>query len=259
MSQNKILAFNWKTNPNSLSSATELFSSYKSAFEKLKNWEKIVFPPFVYVLELIRLAKNDEINAAIGGQDISEFESGAHTSQISGSMLADLGCKYSLIGHSETRSEILTTSFDTAHKIKSSLENNLNPILCVGFEPKIDNENIDFEELSDQILTAIEPNETELKKLETFVIAYEPTWAIGTGKIPTLEQIESVVDFIVSTIHDHFGADLSHKTRVLYGGSVNDSNIAELAVSDKIAGFLIGGASLAPEKVEKMVEKLVNL
>ena len=259
MSQNKILAFNWKTNPNSLNSATALFSSYKQSFEKLKSWDKIVFPPFIYILELLRLAKNNDIGASVGGQDISEFDSGAHTSQISGGMLADLGCKYILIGHSETRSELLTTSFDTANKIKSSLENKLSPILCIGFEPKIDNENINFEELSDQVLTAIEPNLEEINKLESFIIAYEPTWAIGTGKIPTLEQIETVVDFIISKIHDSFGADLSHKTHVLYGGSVNEANIAELAKSYKIAGFLIGGASLVPEKVEKMVEKLMDL
>lgn len=259
MPQNKILAFNWKTNPNSLESATALFSSYKSAFEKLTNWDKIVFPPFVYISELVKLAKNDAITASIGAQDISEFQSGAHTSQISGGMLLDLGCKYTLIGHSETRSELLTTSFDTANKIKSSLENHQNPVLCVGFEPKIDGENIDFEELADQITTAIEPNQTELNKLESFIIAYEPTWAIGTGKIPTLEQIETVVDFIVSTISDNFGAELSHKTQVLYGGSVSDNNISELAKSSKIAGFLIGGASLVPDKVEKMVEKLLDL
>jgi len=255
----KILAFNWKTNPTSQKESIELFNSYKDNFDKIVNWNKIVFPPFVYLSKIVELANNENIKAFIGSQDISQYESGAHTSQISAKMIKDLGCDYALIGHSETRSELLTTSFDTAYKIKICLENNLKPILCVGFEPKLDNENIDFEELTNQIITAISSNETALSKLETFIIAYEPTWAIGTGKIPTLAQIESVSDFIISTIHDHFGADLSHKTSVLYGGSVNDSNISELTKSDKIAGFLIGGASLIPDKVQKIVEKLLDL
>jgi triosephosphate isomerase len=253
----KILAFNWKTNPITQKDALELFNSYKDNFDKIANWEKIVFPPFVYLSQIVELAQREGIEASIGSQDISQHESGAHTSQISAKMIRDLGCGYALIGHSETRSELLTTSFDTAYKIEICLENNLKPILCVGFEPKLDNENIDFEELSDQVITAINSNETGLSKLESFIIAYEPTWAIGTGKIPTLIQIESVSDFIISTIHDHFGADLSHKTCVLYGGSVNDSNIGELAKSDKIAGFLIGGASLKPEQVKQMILKLV--
>jgi len=259
MTPNKILAFNWKTNPNSLIEAKLLFESYAQPFEALETWHKIVFPPAIYLAPLMVLQTELQIESSLGSQDISEFESGAHTSQISGGMLADLGCKYSLIGHSETRSELLTTSFDTAHKLQAALENSLKPILCIGFEPKIDNQEIDFEELSDQILTAIEPNLIELNKLESFIIAYEPTWAIGTGKIPTIEQIETVVDFITSEIHDHFGADISHKTRVLYGGSVSEKNIFELAKSNKIAGFLIGGASLSPEKVEKITEKLLDL
>lgn len=257
MSQNKILAFNWKTNPNSFAQALGLFKSYKSQFELLENWDQIVFPPFVYLYSLMGIVKRGEINATLGAQDISEFDSGAHTSQVSGQMLADLGCKYVLIGHSETRSELLTTSFDTAHKIEAVLRNQLLPILCVGFEPQVDGENINFEELKEQIVTAFEPNEDNLNKLDEIIIAYEPTWAIGTGKTPNAELIEKVIDFVLNTIENDFGKELSQKTRVLYGGSVNDTNIAEFAKSDKIAGFLIGGASLDPIKVGNITNSLI--
>ncbi len=254
----KILAFNWKTNPNSLIAAKLLFESYLQPFEVLENWQKIVFPPALYLAPLLALQTELSISAIIGSQDISEFQGGAHTGQISGAMVADLGCKYSLIGHSETRAELSTSSFDTAHKMTAALENDLVPILCVGFEAKIDQQELDFEELSHQILEAVEPNQIKLKNLESFIVAFEPTWAIGTDKIATLDQIESVADFIVSEIHDHFGADLSHKVQVLYGGGVTDDNITKLAKSDKIAGFLIGGAGLIPEKVSKIVNQLTQ-
>jgi triosephosphate isomerase len=172
-------------------------------------------------------------------------------------MLTDLGCKYVLIGHSETRSELLTTSFDTAHKIEAALRNELLPMLCVGFEPQIDGENINFEELKDQLVTAFEPNIEGLSGLEEILVAYEPTWAIGTGKTPTVEIVEKVINFVLTTIDTNFGKELSQKTRVLYGGSVNDTNISEFAKSDKIAGFLIGGASLDPIKVANIVNALI--
>ena len=257
MSQNKILAFNWKTNPNSFSQALGLFKSYKSQFELLEAWDVIVFPPFVYLYSLMGIVKRGEINATIGAQDVSEFDSGAHTSQISGPMIADLGCKSVLIGHSETRSELLTTSFDAAHKIEAALRNQLLPILCVGFEPQIDGENINYEELKEQVVTALEPNIENLSKLDQTIIAYEPTWAIGTGKAPTVEIIEEVIDFILNTVESSFGKELSQKTRVIYGGSVNETNIAEFAKSDKIAGFLIGGASLDPIKVTNIINSLI--
>lgn len=232
----KILALNFKMNLN-----YEDIKEYKKNIEgKINNKNVILFPPSLFLPCLI----SDEYS--FGTQNISEFDNGAHTGEISASQLKSLGGTYTLVGHSERRSEQGELDSKLNLKIKKALEKDLKVILCVG-ETKVERETGKTNEVIEREL---KNGLDGIEKIEDVTIAYEPIWSIGTGLIPSKEDIIATTNFIIETVDKMF----NYKIKVLYGGSVNDKNISELSEIDVVSGFLVGGASLDVNKVFKMKE-----
>ena len=236
----KTLVFNWKMNPSSLSEANNLATIVMENSTEIKNSSLnsnfVICPSFVHLSAISNYANFFEL----GCQDISTEIKGAFTGQISGNQLADLGVKYVLIGHSETRDK--TSYQEINQKMLQAQNHNLTPILCVGYEKtpsQKDEITINFTEIKEQIETALENVNVPVW------VAYEPVWAIGTGKIADNQIIQKVLDFCRVVLEQK--NNLPNK--FLYGGSVSPENILELGTIDGIDGFLIGGASLIPTKL----------
>lgn len=234
-SRRPIVAGNWKMNGD-----MHLVMQMEEVIEEasLGNIEVLICPPFPFISSFT----SEKI--AIGGQNLSEFASGAHTGEVSGSMLNAVGCDYVIVGHSERRSDNGESNQLVADKVARALAEELTPVLCVG-EPESVREDGDlFAYLAAQLDAVIDT--VGIEAFNRLVIAYEPVWAIGTGKTATPEQAQEVHAFIRGHIAKHDGA-VAEKIRILYGGSVKDSNAAELFNQPDVDGGLIGGASLDPQ------------
>jgi triosephosphate isomerase len=233
-----LVAGNWKMNGNKAESAS-LLDGILAGLGEVKNAEVAVCPPFILVpLAVEKLAGSA---VAVGGQNLSFHDSGAYTGEISGPMLRDAGCHYAIVGHSERRSYYGENDALVAEKFAAARRNGLVPILCVG-ETLEEREAGDTEEVVARQLDVV----IGVEGIEAFadaVIAYEPVWAIGTGKTATPEQAQDVHRFIRDRLASH-DADVAQKCRILYGGSMKPDNAAELIAQADIDGGLIGGASL---------------
>ena len=186
-------------------------------------------------------------NIKLGAQNVSKDEIGAHTGEIAATQLASLNVKYCIIGHSERRQELKESSEDTNKKIKNLFSKKITPILCVG-ETKEEKELGKTTSLiKEQLKIAIKDLSEE--EMNNIIIAYEPIWSIGTGLIPTIEDIEEVLSLI---------KEILPNAKCLYGGSANDENIDYLKTSNLIDGYLLGGLSLKPEKLQIFIEKAEN-
>lgn len=186
-------------------------------------------------------------NIKLGAQNVSKDEIGAHTGEIAATQLASLNVKYCIVGHSERRQELKESSEDTNKKIKNLFSKNITPILCVG-ETKEEKELGKTTSLiKEQLKIAIK--DLSEKEMNNIIIAYEPIWSIGTGLIPTIEDIEEVLSLI---------KEILPNAKCLYGGSANDQNIDYLKTSSLIDGYLLGGLSLKPEKLQIFIEKSEN-
>ena len=186
-------------------------------------------------------------NIELGAQNVSKDEIGAHTGEIAAIQLASLNVKYCIVGHSERRQELKESSEDTNKKIKNLFSKNIKPILCVG-ETKEEKELGKTTSLiKEQLMIAIKDLSEDEKN--NIIIAYEPIWSIGTGLIPTIEDIEEVLSLI---------KEILPTAKCLYGGSANDQNIDYLKTSNLIDGYLLGGLSLKPEKLQIFIEKSEN-
>lgn len=205
-------------------------SSFKKDF--------VVIPTSIYIPYFI------DNNYIVGIQDISKFDNGAYTSNVSAKQVKSMGIDYTLIGHSERRNVFNETLEDVNLKVKKGLENNLKIVLCIG--EKLEQKDNYKEILEEQILTAFEG----VDKIDDIIIAYEPVWSIGTGLTPTNEEIETITDYIKSVVNKKYNKDID----VLYGGSVNEKNIESLNTINNVSGFLVGGASLNKDKIYKIIE-----
>ena len=186
-------------------------------------------------------------NIKLGAQNVSKDEIGAHTGEIAATQLASLNVKYCIVGHSERRQELKESSEDTNKKIKNLFSKKITPILCVG-ETKEEKELGKTTSLiKEQLMIAIKDLSEDEKN--NIIIAYEPIWSIGTGLIPTIEDIEEVLSLI---------KEILPTAKCLYGGSANDQNIDYLKTSNLIDGYLLGGLSLKPEKLQIFIEKAEN-
>lgn len=231
-----MIAGNWKMN-TTVGEATELVKTMRDELEKVSNVDKVICPPFVSLAPVRELIKGSSIK--LGAQNLYFAEKGAYTGEISPLMIADL-CEFVIIGHSERRQYFNETGEVVNKKIVAALKVSLKPILCIG-ERLEENEvgkteEVVTEQLSSSLADIADPN--------GLVIAYEPIWAIGTGKAATGEQANKTISFIRQNIARLYDDKLAQEMRILYGGSVTASNAAEFMQQPDIDGALVGGASL---------------
>lgn len=233
-----LVAGNWKLN-GSKSSVNALLEGLLAGIGDVKNAEVAVCPPYIYIPDVAKQIGAAPI--AWGAQDVAKEESGAYTGEVSVSMLKDYGCTYAIVGHSERRSLYGDTNEVVAKKFATAIKGGVRPILCVG-ELLEDRETGKTTDVVEGQLKAVVDN-CGIESFKDAVIAYEPVWAIGTGKTATPEQAQEVHAFIRSwlTLHD---ASVGNNIQILYGGSVKGANAAELFAQQDIDGGLIGGASL---------------
>jgi len=239
-----LVAGNWKMN-GSKSSVAGLIDGIKAGAGGIKKTEIVVCPPFVYLDTIESMLNGSSIGW--GAQNIcQEPTTGAYTGEISAAMLQDFGCTYVIIGHSERRNVYGESDSLVAERFMATRNSSLIPILCVG-ELLEERERGETEAVVARQLDAILNNKQGASVLDNAVIAYEPVWAIGTGKTATKEQAQEVHQFIRQRIAKH-DAKLADKIRILYGGSVKASNATELFGMPDIDGGLIGGASLQADE-----------
>lgn len=229
----KYICGNWKMNKTS-SEALE-FAKEINEFE-FNKVDVLLAPSFV-TLESLRKNLKDEIKVA--GQNVSQFDDGAYTGEVSTSMVKDIGVDDVIIGHSERREKFLESDEIINAKVKKALEDDLSVILCLGESLEIKEEGKEVEFVREELLNSLDG----VEKIEKVTIAYEPIWAIGTGKTCSSEDAEKMCREIRNIIDEKYG-EISQKTRILYGGSVKPSNAGEILSMENIDGVLVGGASL---------------
>jgi len=235
-----LVAGNWKMN-GSTDSVRALVDGIKAGIGAIRTAEMAVCPPFVYIPQVAAQLAGSAIS--YGAQDVSDRESGAYTGEVAPDMLTDIGCKYVIVGHSERRSLYGESDGFTARKFAAARKAGLVPILCVG-ELLEEREQGITEQVVGRQLDAVIALEG-IGALGSAVIAYEPVWAIGTGKTATPDQAQEVHAFIRGKLAA-LDAAVAEKVQILYGGSMNPGNAAELLAMPDIDGGLIGGASLKP-------------
>lgn len=236
-----LVAGNWKMN-GSLDSASTLIEGIEAGLDAVTTAEMVVCPPFVYISQVAAMIKDSGIS--LGAQNVSDQASGAHTGEVAPNMLTDIGCKYVIVGHSERRSIYGESDAFTASKFAAARKVGLVPILCVGELLEEREQGITEEVVARQIDAVVELE--GIAALGDAVIAYEPVWAIGTGKTATPDQAQEVHAFIRGKLAA-LDSRVADKVRILYGGSMNAGNAAELLAMADIDGGLIGGASLKAE------------
>ncbi|MBQ7717814.1 MAG: triose-phosphate isomerase [Clostridia bacterium] len=238
MAKNKIAAGNWKMNMTP-SEATAFIGELKGKIAGASN-EVIVCPPAVCLANVIEAAKGTNIK--VGAQNLHFEDKGAFTGEISAAMLCDLGVKYVIIGHSERREYFAETDETVNKKVLKALEAGITPILCCGETLAQRKTGVTIDFIRTQLKIALTGVTAE--QVSGMIIAYEPIWAIGTGETATKEQANEVCSAIRALLTELYGADTAEKATVLYGGSCNAKNAAELFACSDIDGGLIGGASL---------------
>ncbi|MDC0093314.1 triose-phosphate isomerase [Alphaproteobacteria bacterium] len=224
------IAANWKMNLDK--SSIDDFSDIINEYEFDKQLKVCIFPQNVYISHLKKTIKNLPIS--IGGQNCHYENNGPFTGEVSSFSLKDLGCEYVILGHSERRSNNNESNLHVQKCISSAIDSDLIPIICVGetFKEREKGSALDF--ITKQI------NETLPNSFDNIIIAYEPIWSIGTGQIPSEIEIKEMHKHIKDLISQKFNKNI----KVIYGGSVNSSNVCDILLIDNVDGFLIGGASL---------------
>lgn len=241
------IAGNWKMN-TTVAEAVKLVTEMRPALEAIPGAEKAVCPPFVSLLSVRDALRGGGIK--VGAQNMYYEPKGAFTGEVSAAMLKDL-CEYVILGHSERRQFFGETSETVGRKLQAAVRAGLKPIFCVGEVAAEYEAGATREVVTRQMMTALPGIDIP----HDLVIAYEPVWAIGTGKAATGEQANRVVSLIRQTVERIFSKDFAAQTRILYGGSVTPDNIAEFAGQEEIDGALVGGASLKPDQFISIVER----
>ena len=233
-----LVAGNWKLH-GSRARAAELAGAIRDGLAGLEAIDVAVCPTFVHLPDVLERAAGSSL--ALGSQDVSDQEEGAYTGEVAAWMLAEFGCRYAIVGHSERRARHGETDAAVAAKFEAARDAGLTPILCVGesLEQRDDGRTLDV--VSRQLDAVL--GDAGLGRFDGAVVAYEPVWAIGTGRTATPEQAQEVHHALRAVIDDADSA-LARRTRILYGGSVKAANAAELFARNDIDGALVGGASL---------------
>jgi triosephosphate isomerase len=241
-----LMAGNWKMNLNHLEAIALTQKLAFSLSEKLLGEvEVVVLPPFTDLRSVQTLIDGDKLLLGYGAQDLSPHQSGAYTGEISGPMLAKLGCQYVVVGHSERRAYHHEDDALVGAKVKAALTNNIVPILCVGEGPEIREAGEHVAHTVAQLDAALDGLKPD--QVDRVVIAYEPVWAIGTGKTATPEDAQEVIGALRNRLADRFG-NTADRVRILYGGSVKASNVAAIMAQPDVDGALVGGASIDAEE-----------
>lgn len=242
-----LIVGNWKMN-TTLDGALKLVKDMLIELSRVDNVEKVLCPPFTFIVPLRDLLKNSSVK--LGAQNMYFEEKGAFTGEISPTMLAGL-CQYVILGHSERRKYFNETNELINKKVRAALKFGLIPILCVG-ERLEENEAGKTEEvINQQLMTALR----NVNPSASLVIAYEPVWAIGTGKAATAEQARITIKFIRDIVTSFWDQTTAEKVRILYGGSVTHENILEFMGQADIDGALVGGASLKNDEFVSIVRQ----
>jgi triosephosphate isomerase len=236
-----VIAGNWKM--NMLASEIKPFmEELKENLPKTRTCEMVLCTPAVMVPAMVKAGKDCKV--AAGAQDVSKYAKGAYTGEVSASQLSDIGAKYCIVGHSERRQYHGEDDMLINAKAKALLDNGVTPIICVGESLEQREMDLTMEYVAYQVKAAL--SGIEATQLRHCIIAYEPIWAIGTGKTATAEQAQEVCEGIRAVIRGIYGARPARAVSILYGGSMNAKNAYELLSQPDIDGGLIGGASLKP-------------
>ena len=244
-----IIAGNWKMN-KTVGEARELVNALKGKVANVTDVEIVVGPVFTALSEVAKVIKGTRIKLA--AQNMYWEAEGAFTGEISPLMLKDVGCHYVIIGHSERRIYFSETNETVNKKVKAAHAHSLKPIVCVGERLEQRESGITKDVIRDHVVNGL-VGVTEEQMLNT-VIAYEPVWAIGTGKTATPEQAQEVHEFIRGLLTEIYSSDVAEAVRISYGGSVKPGNIAQLMAQPDIDGGLIGGASLDADSFAQIVK-----
>jgi triosephosphate isomerase len=242
-----LIAGNWKMN-TTLSEALALVKKMRPELDQIDNVEKVIFPPFISLAAIKELIKGSTIK--LGAQNLYFEARGAYTGEISPLMLADL-CEFVIIGHSERRQYFNETIETIDKKVKAALKVGLKPILCIG-EKLEENETGKTEEVLTRQLSS--PS-AKIYYAHGLILAYEPIWAIGTGRAASGKQANETIGFIRQHISRQCGRGIAQQVRILYGGSVTSDNIAEFISQPEIDGALVGGASLKADAFLSIVKQ----
>ena len=246
-------AANWKMNKNS-EETRQFLQEYMTQASDLSGAEVVICPPFT-LLAILQQELGSPNAPAWGGQNCFWEDKGAYTGEVSAPMLKELGCSYVIIGHSERRIIMGETDEQINQKLKAVLNHGMVPILCVGETLQQRENNAALSIVKNQL-------DKNLKDLAVqpgqLVIAYEPVWAIGTGVNASSDDAQEMIAYIRSRMRELFNDDLAASTRVLYGGSVRDDNIAELMAKPDIDGALIGGASLEADSLIRIARIIAD-
>ena len=243
MSRIPFIAGNWKMNldhQQAIALSQKLHWTLRDAGHDYANCEVAIFPPFTDLRTVQTLAESEKFDIKLGAQDLSQHDSGAYTGDVSGAFLKKLDMKYVLIGHSERRQYHHEDDAIVRDKVAAAFRHSLVPVICVGET---------LEELETEGAAAVPVRQTLAAlaghaELADFIIAYEPVWAIGTGKVATPDEAAAVCGKIREAIAAEHGQERADATRILYGGSVKSANVAGFLRSPEVDGVLVGGASL---------------
>jgi triosephosphate isomerase len=247
-----IMAGNWKMNLNHLEAILLVQKLAASLNEQqLADVEAVVLPAFTALRSVQTAIDGDKVPIRYGAQDLSPHTGGAYTGDISGAMLAKLGCSYVVIGHSERREYHHEDDALVNAKVKAALANNLTPILCVGEGLGVRETGEHVPHCCTQLDGALDGLKAE--QVQGIVIAYEPVWAIGTGKTATPEDAQEVCGALRARLAEKYGAETADVVRIQYGGSVKAANIASIMAQPDVDGALVGGASLDAEEFASIV------
>ncbi|WP_410618898.1 triose-phosphate isomerase [Amycolatopsis sp. cmx-8-4] len=251
MARKPFIAGNWKMNQNHLE-AIALVQKIAFALPE-KYYAKVdvaVLPPFTDIRSVQTLIDGDKLSLTYGAQDISSHDSGAYTGEVSGVMLAKLGCSFVTVGHSERREYHAETDELVNKKVKAALKHGITPILCIGEKLEVREAGEHIHHTTTQLIEGLKGLKAE--QVGGVVVAYEPVWAIGTGKVATPADAEEVCKAIRATLQEKYGDEVASSVRVLYGGSAKANNISDLVACENVDGALVGGASLDGEEFTKL-------
>lgn len=243
----KVIAGNWKMNKN-IQEAEQFIKEFMPLVKNTTN-EVIICAPYLNLNKLIEITKGT--NVKIGAQNMHWEEKGAYTGEISGQMLKSIGVEYVIIGHSERRQYFAETDETVNKKVKTALANELKPIICIGETLEQREQGKAEEVITKQTMLALEGISKE--QMKNIVLAYEPIWAIGTGKTATSEDANNSIKWVRNKVEELYGKEIADEVIILYGGSVKADNAKELFSTTDIDGGLVGGASLKVDEFSKIV------